>query len=84
MVRNPSPINDWKVVGQKYKKHFTKEVMASTPAFNETGLINCNKWYIQGFCYEKCERKASHKTFSSATHKASYDKWVKEQKVKMP
>jgi len=84
MVRNPNPSNDWKVVGAKYKKHFTKEVTASTPAFNETGLITCNKWHIQGFCYEKCERKASHKAFSSATHKATYDKWVKEQKAKMP
>jgi hypothetical protein len=78
MVRNPSPNNNWKVVGQKYKNHFKREVMASTPAFNETGLITCNKWHIQGFCYKKCERKASNKAFSSATHKASYDKWVKE------
>jgi hypothetical protein len=84
MVKNQNQVQDWKVTGAKYKKVFTKETMASTPAFNETGLITCNKWHVQGFCYEKCERKASHKPFSSATHKAAYDKWVKEQKAKAP
>jgi hypothetical protein len=84
MVKNQNPVNDWKVVGSKYKKVFTKEIMAQTPAFNEQGLITCNKWHVQGFCYEKCDRKASHKPFTSATHRAAYDKWVKEQKAKAP
>jgi hypothetical protein len=84
MVKNQNQVQEWKVLGSKYKKIFNKELMASTPAFNETGLITCNKWHVQGFCYEKCERKASHKPFSSATHKAAYDKWVKEQKAKAP
>ena len=84
MVKNPSQVLDWKVIGSKYKKVFTKEVMASTPVFNESGLITCNKWHVQGFCYEKCERRASHKPFTSVACKAAYDKWVKEQKAKAP
>jgi hypothetical protein len=60
MVKNPHPVNEWKVVGAKYKKTFPKDVMATTPAFNESGLITCNKWHVQGFCFEKCDRKASH------------------------
>jgi hypothetical protein len=39
MVKNPHPVNEWKVVGSKYKKTFPKEVMATTPAFNESELI---------------------------------------------
>jgi hypothetical protein len=50
--------------------------MANTPTFNETGLITCNKWHAQGFCYEKFEQKATHKPFTSASHKSAYDKWV--------
>jgi len=84
MVKNQQQVNEWKVLGGKYKKVFTKEVMASTPAFNEAGLITCNKWHIQGFCFEKCDRRASHKPFASASHKAAYDKWVKEMKAKAP
>jgi len=84
MVKNQQQVNEWKVLGGKYKKVFTKEVMASTPAFNEAGLITCNKWHIQGFCFEKCDHRASHKPFTSATHKAAYDKWVKKMKAKAP
>ncbi len=54
----------------------TKNVMANTPTFNETGLITCNKWHAQGFCYEKFEQKATHKPFTSASHKSAYDKRV--------
>jgi len=84
MVRNQAQVPDWKIVGQKYKAHFTKEVMSTTPPFNDSGTITCNKWHLQGFCYEKCERKSTHKPFSSASHKTAYDKWVKDQKSKMP
>jgi hypothetical protein len=31
MVKNQNPVNEWKVVGTKYKKTFTKDVMANTP-----------------------------------------------------
>jgi len=82
MVRNPAQVQEWKVVGNKYKTYFTKEMMATTPPFNDTGVITCNKWHLQGFCYEKCKRKASHKAFASATHKAVYDKWIKDHKSK--
>jgi len=84
MVKNPNQVNEWKVLGSKYRKAFTKEVMTSTSAFNETGIITCNKWHIQGFCFEKCDRKATHKAFTSITHRTAYDKWVKEQKAKVP
>ncbi len=46
MVKNLNQVNQLKIIGSKYKKMFTKEVMASTPAFNETGLITCNKWHV--------------------------------------
>jgi hypothetical protein len=84
MVKNPNQVNEWKVLGSKYRKTFTKEVMASTPAFNETGITTFNKWHIQGFCFEKCDQKATHKAFTSITHKTTYDKWVKEQKARVP
>jgi hypothetical protein len=84
MVKNPHPVNEWKVVGSKYKKTFPKEVMATTPAFNESGLITCNKWHVQGFCFEKCDRKASHRPFVSAAHRTAYDSWVKDQKARVP
>jgi hypothetical protein len=84
MAKDPSQVNEWKVLGSKCRKTFTKEVMASTPAFNEMGIITCNKWHIQGFCFEKCKQKATHKAFSSNVHRTAYDKWVKEQKAKMP
>jgi hypothetical protein len=84
MVKKLNQVNGWKVVGSKYKKIFTKEAVASTPAFNESGVTTCNKWHVQGFCFEKCVRKATHKAFLSAPHKAANDKWVKELKAKMP
>jgi len=84
MVRNASPVADWKIQGQKYKQIFTPAVTATTPHFNASGLVTCNKWHCQGFCYEKCERKASHKNFESVVHKSAFDKWVKELKAKNP
>jgi hypothetical protein len=84
MVRNGSQQIDWKITGPKYRQIFTSEVIASTPPFNATGLITCNKWHIQGFCYEKCDRKASLKNFESAPHKLAFEKWVKELKPKPP
>jgi len=84
MVKNQHPVNEWKVTGGKYKKTFTKEIMASTPAFNESGIITCNKWHVQGFCYEKCDCKATHRPFVSAAHRTAYNKWVKEQKARVP
>jgi hypothetical protein len=84
MVKNLNQVNDWKIIGSKYKKIFTKEAMTSTPALNKSGVTTYNKWHIQSFCFEKCERKATHKAFLSAPHKAAYDKWVKELKAKIP
>jgi hypothetical protein len=86
MIRNPNPVQDWKITGFKYKQIFTKETISSTPPppFNTAGISTCNKWHIQGFCYEKCDRQATHKPFDSASHKSVYDKWVKELKTKNP
>jgi hypothetical protein len=84
MVKNGSPNADWKIQGVKYKQIFTPAVTASTPHFNATGLVTCDKWHCQGFCYEKCEHKASHKNFESASHKSAFDKWVKDLKAKNP
>jgi len=77
-------VADWKGEGRKNKKTFTKEVMLNTPAFKGTGLVTCNKWHVQGYCFEKCNRKATHKPFVPAPHMSVYDKWVKEQKAKNP
>jgi hypothetical protein len=63
MVKNGQAVQDWIMPGNKYKSIFTKEVISSTPSFNDSGLITCNKWHVRGFCYEKCERKGSHKKF---------------------
>lgn len=56
MVRNNSLQADWKLPGVKYRQIFTPEVNATTPHFNAMGLVTCNKWHVQGFCYEKCVR----------------------------
>jgi hypothetical protein len=82
MVRNGSQQADWKIPGSKYRQIFTPDVIAFTSPFNATGLITCNKWHVQGFCYEKCNRKASHKNFESAPHKSAFEKWVKDLKAK--
>jgi hypothetical protein len=84
MIRNGSQPVEWKLPGFKYRAIFTPEIIASTPPFNATGLITCNKWHVQGFCYEKCDRKASHKNFESASHKSAFDKWIKDLKAKNP
>jgi hypothetical protein len=84
MVKNPNAVQDWILTGIKYKAVFTKEVIASTPAFNDSGLITCNKWHARGFCYEKCDRKGSHKKFDSTSHRTAYDKWMKDLKAKNP
>jgi hypothetical protein len=85
MVKNGSSNADWKIRGVKYKQIFTPAITTTTPHFNATGLVTCNKWHCQGFCYEKCDRKASHKNFELASHKAaSIDKWVKDLLAKNP
>ena len=78
MVRSGSPVADWKIQGQKYKQIFTPAVTATTPHFNASGFVTCNKWHFQGICFEKRERK------ESAVHKSAFDKWVKELKTKNP
>ena len=84
MVKKLNPVQDWILPGGKYKALFTRDVIATTPAFNESGLVTCNKWHIRGFCYERCDRKNSHKKFESATHMTAYDTWVKTLKAKLP
>jgi hypothetical protein len=69
MVKNPNSVQDWILPGTKYKS-ILKEVIGNTPAFNDSGLVTCNKWHIRGFCYKKCDRKNSHKKFDSASHRA--------------
>jgi hypothetical protein len=84
IVKNMNSNQDWILTGPQYKAAFTKEVISTTPAFNESGLTTCNKWHARGFCYEKCDRRLSHKRFESAPHKSAYDKWVRDVKAKCP
>jgi len=84
MLRNSTQVAEWKLPTIKYKGIFAQETNAATPPFNATGLITCNKWHVQGFRYEKCDRKGTHKSFESASHKAAFDKWIKDLKAKKP
>jgi hypothetical protein len=84
MVKNIHAVQDWILPGGKYKSLFTKDVISSTPPFNDSGLITCNKWHVRGFCYEKCDRKNSHKKFESSSHRIAYDTWIKSLKAKLP
>jgi hypothetical protein len=84
MVKNTQAVQDWILPGNRYKALFTREVINATPSFNESGLTTCNKWHVRGFCYEKCERKGSHKKFESVTHRTAYDAWIKALKAKAP
>jgi hypothetical protein len=84
MVKNRQANQDWILPGAKYKSIITREVIGSTPPLNDTGLITCNKWHIRGFCFEKCDRKGSHKKLDSVTHKNAYDAWFKALKSKNP
>ncbi len=84
MVKNTQGVQDWFLPGAKYKALFTRDVIGSTPPFNDSGLITCNKWHVRGFCYKKCTRKGSHKKFESNAHKTAYGTWVKALKAKAP
>jgi hypothetical protein len=84
MVKNGQAVQEWIMPGNKYKVIFSKEVISTTPPFNDSGLITCNKWHVRGFCYEKCDRKGSHKKFDSVSHKTTYDTWIKTLKAKNP
>jgi hypothetical protein len=77
LVKNPNTIKEW-IVSKNYRRIFNRHVNRLTPPFNDSGLIVCNKWHLQGYCFEKCDRKASHKDFTSTSHKSAYVKWVKE------
>jgi hypothetical protein len=83
LIRNPNPNKDW-ICSRNYRLIFHKGVNRNTPSFNESGLTTCNKWHVQGHCFEKCECKASHKDFSNDTLKNAYGKWVKEVKDRSP
>ena len=79
VVKNQDPISAWDCKAV-YKQLFTSKVIRTTPAFNASGLITCNKWHAQGHCFDKCDRKASHKSFQDETHKQAYAKWIKKLK----
>jgi hypothetical protein len=64
VVKNPHEVPDWILTGIKYKEIFTKDVISKTPLFNNSGLIMCNKWHAQGFCYEWFDRRSPLKKFS--------------------
>jgi hypothetical protein len=63
MIRNPAQVPDWKIMGFHYRSIFTRELVVSTPPFNDIGLSPCNMCHVQSFCYERCDQKASHKPF---------------------
>jgi hypothetical protein len=83
LIRNPNPNKNW-ICTKSYRLIFHKGVNRSTPPFNDAGLVACNKWHLQGHCFEKCERKATHKDFPNDTLKSAYSKWVKEVKDRSP
>ena len=83
LIRNPNPNRDW-ICSRNYRLIFHKGVNRSTPPFNDSGLTTCNKWHVQGHCFEKCERKATHKDFPNDSLKQAYAKWVKEVKDRSP
>jgi len=82
-VTNTNPVKDW-LVTKNYRKIFHKGVNKSTPPFNAAGDITCNKWHLQGYCFEKCERKSTHRNFLDDSLKEAYAKWAKEVKDKSP
>jgi len=82
-VTNTNPIKEW-LVTKNYRKIFHKGVNKNTPIFNSAGDITCNKWHLQGYCFEKCERKSTHRSFSDEALKQAYAKWIKEIKEKSP
>jgi hypothetical protein len=84
MVKNPHSVQYGIFTGGKYKEAFMKEIIASSPLFNESGVVACNNWHVIGFCYKKCNRHNFHKKFESATHKCAYVKWLWELKAKHP
>ena len=79
VVKNQDFISAWDCKAV-YKQLFTHQVIRTTPAFNASGVITCNKWHAQGHCFDKCDRKASHKKFPDETHKQNYAKWIKKLK----
>jgi hypothetical protein len=83
LVKNPNPNKDW-IINKNYRHIFNRHVNRLTPPFNDSGLTVCNKWHLQGYCFEKCDRKATHKDFTSDSNKNAYIKWVKEIKAKSP
>ncbi len=83
MVKNQQAVQEWLIPGGKYKSLFTKEVISTTPPFNESGVITCNKWHARGFCYERCDRRVSHKKFELPVHRSAYDTWIKALKAKI-
>lgn len=74
MGKNVHTVQDWIFTGAKYKEAFIKEVISSTPLFNDSGVVVRNKWFVRGFCYEKSNQHHSHKKYVSASHKSAYDK----------
>jgi hypothetical protein len=84
MVKNSQAVQEWIMPGNKYKSIFTEDTISSTPPFNDSGLITCNKWHVRGFCYEKCDCRGSHKKFETLAHKSAYDAWIKSLKSEPP
>ena len=79
VVKNQDFVSAWDCKAV-YKQLFTAKVIRTTPAFNASGLITCNKWHAQGHCFDKCDRKNSHKNFPDEAHKQAYAKWIKKLK----
>jgi hypothetical protein len=55
MIIYPKWNMDWNCKG-KYHKIFRGKVISETPPFNNTGLITCNKWHIQGWRFKECTK----------------------------
>lgn len=79
LIKNHNQVREWDCKAV-YKQLFTHKVIATTPAFNSSGITTCNKWHAQGHCFENCDRKETHKNFPDEAHKQAYAKWVKKLK----
>jgi hypothetical protein len=79
LLKNSHQVREWDCKAV-YKQLFTHKIIATTPPFNSSGIITCNKWHAQGHCFENCDRKETHKNFPDEAHKQAYGKWIKKLK----
>jgi hypothetical protein len=79
MVRNENQFDQFKLKeNENYRNTFTgREKASKRPLFDKKQI--CPKWNIQGFCFEDCNMKESHKAHSdySQAQKENFRDWMK-------